>query len=639
MKKISYKHIFVVIIILGISFNLYSQNELYYAYGIQSNKDSILNKQSAYPNLYKFVINPFAISDKDVSDIKKEFDKFLIEKNNNAKAPPKSVLDNASLNPIISESELIFALTDVIIDRAKQELATAYFDRLSNKMETETLNFKFGGDCNSMQIYLKDIFPNFHLLIKNSNANMNLQIGNTLISTFKKDIEDLPQTIDNKVIPKCYKSTNEYTLFNTSFKIYDNLNDGNSLPYTISSLRPDEATNKADFILNILVGISESMLKKNSTNWMDFSSKNAILSNSYELYLSLLYNNTKLKKSFDEIGFSMQNKDKFVFELSNSIQKLYSISNKITQISKPTNNNSNAFADFDYPTPEKENSNVYKKVVQLDMSVSIANDFLSIINSFSNFIKDNGTNKKIEDGIFISEQLLDFYSSIRKNQYSDAVLASLSILNKFVDESQIPSSLVQYLTLAADISQAQNVEEAKNIIDNAILPVGSYKIKRSVKFSSSINSYIGLNGGREFLDYKNLKNNSAHYLGPFLPIGVDLSWSCGTENKMGWSHSAFISIIDLGVVAGYRFDNDTTLNVEKVPDLKFKHIISPGIFYICGIKNSPISFGTGAQFTPLLRSISDESNVELNIASSIRWTMFVAVDIPLMNIAVKGRKK
>ena len=637
MKKIFYKHIFVVIIILGTSINVYSQNELYYAYGIQSNKNSILNKQSTYPNLYNFVINPFAISDKDISDIKKEFDKFLIEENNNAEAPPKSVLDNASLNPIISESELIFALTDVIIDRAKQELATAYFDRLSNKMETETLNFKFGADCNSKQVYLKDIFPNFHLLIKNSNANMNLQIGNTLISTFKKDIEGLPQTIDNKVIPKCYKSTNEYTLFNTSFKIYDNLKDGNSLPYTISSLRPDEATNKADFILNILVGISESMLKKNSTNWMELSSKNAILSNSYELYLSLLYNNTKLKTSFDEIGFSMQNKDTFAFELSNSIQKLYSISNKISQIGRPYSN-SNTF-EIDYNTSEKENSNVNKKVVQLDMSVSIANDLLSIINSLSNFKKDNCTKKKIEDGIFISEQLFDFYSSIKKNQYSDAVLASLSILNKFVDESQIPSSLVQYLTLAADISQAQNVEEAKNIIDNAILPVGSYKIKRSVKFSSSINSYIGLNGGREFLDYKKLKNNSAYYIGPFLPIGIDLSWSNGTENEMGWSHSAFISIIDLGVVAGYRFDNDTTLNVEKVPDVKFKHIISPGVFYICGIKNSPISFGTGAQFSPLLRSISDENNIELNIASSIRWTMFVAVDIPLMNIAVKGRKK
>jgi hypothetical protein len=136
-----------------------------------------------------------------------------------------------------------------------------------------------------------------------------------------------------------------------------------------------------------------------------------------------------------------------------------------------------------------------------------------------------------------------------------------------------------------------------------------------------------------------LENQHAGYIGPFLPIGIDLSWSKGTESKMSFSHSAFISIIDLGVVAGYRFDNDSTLSVDKVPEIKFKHIISPGLFYVCGIKNSPISFGGGVQFSPLLRSISDENSIVLNNASSLRYSLFVAVDIPLMNLSVKGRKK
>ena len=71
------------------------------------------------------------------------------------------------------------------------------------------------------------------------------------------------------------------------------------------------------------------------------------------------------------------------------------------------------------------------------------------------------------------------------------------------------------MTLEADISQAETVKEAKGILDAAILPVGSCKIKRNVVFSSSINAYTGTNAGVELLDYTALQENSAIYMGPF----------------------------------------------------------------------------------------------------------------------------
>jgi len=180
------------------------------------------------------------------------------------------------------------------------------------------------------------------------------------------------------------------------------------------------------------------------------------------------------------------------------------------------------------------------------------------------------------------------------------------------------------------------------ILENAILPTGSYKLKRSAKYSASINAYIGLNAGFEFLDQPNELGFRSGYVGPFLPVGVDFSTSNGSDEKLGGSMSIFISAFDFGAVAGYRFrtnvnDNNIDYEVERYPKLKFQHFISPGIFLIRGCKKSPISWGVGGQYTPRLRNIKGVNDLEF-YATSFRLTAFLAVDIPLLNIAVKGKK-
>ena len=120
----------------------------------------------------------------------------------------------------------------------------------------------------------------------------------------------------------------------------------------------------------------------------------------------------------------------------------------------------------------------------------------------------------------------------------------------------------------------------------------------------------------------------------FLPIGIDLSWSKGTEDIPKVSHSLFLSILDLGVVAGYRFKTNSADNTtdNNVPPVKFEHIIAPGLFYVLGCANLPIAFGIGAQYLPKLREITDNQNIILNRANGFRATAFIAVDLPLFNI-------
>ena len=639
--------------------NVYSQNEYYYALEIQNNRAQILSNpdnKTRFAELYDFAKNPLASDGFRSQQIINEFESFLRA---GIKAVEPDLLEGnvvggliggigAFLNPILSQEEFLFAFTDVIIERAQEELAMAYFDRAARKMLTEKLIIEFDCGIKRNPPSVSEFLPHFYMLAKNSRNNLNLSFGNTMVSAFKNDLEGMYAKIDQMIIPDCYKSTSEYSIQNAMNDVYAQINGGNSLEMIMNGLGPEMKlnSNEADHFLNLLSGMSKSLMSIDNMEWIRTSSMPLNLFGS-QYYVSLLYNNPDYNGSFNKVGFGnlTRNVDEIFWFTNSVINKYEQVRDKINQI-----NSSLGSDDFmgiglrdDFGSTQR-NVNVPNTETPEYGPLELVGDLLPLFMEFKDLPGVNLDDSKIIKSIEIVSQMLRFYNAIKFRNYGDAALAVLMTLENYSDEieADIPTELVKYVVLAADIAQSQNSAAAKIILENAILPHGSYKIKRTVRFSASLNAYLGVNGGMEFLDNRtNFFDQGAPYVGPFLPVGVDLSISRGTEDVMRGSTSLFISAFDLGAIAGYRFKSpaDDNYSVERAPKIRFEHFISPGVFLIRGFRKSPISIGFGGQYTPSLRNIKGPFELDFNSATSFRFTGFLAVDIPLLNLGMRGRRK
>jgi hypothetical protein len=283
-----------------------------------------------------------------------------------------------------------------------------------------------------------------------------------------------------------------------------------------------------------------------------------------------------------------------------------------------------------------------RKLIDIDNSKKskvTRDQLLAIADSLSKQLPDN------KSAIELSKAIVKY-----KKDISDGNVQShnITVVNNN-DLKKISEGLVKYGTFMASVVKAENSEEVKKVIQNFALPTGSSRIKRSSAFNVSINAYPGL-----FTGYEQIKgvdsswsksNHKFNSFGISAPIGVSTSfgqrnffWIPGNKN---WSYSLFVSVIDLGAIAAFRFQNDT---VESVPTIKLKDIISPGVFLSIGIPKCPLSFNMGVQVGPNLRKITsstDKPQLVNDYSSNIyvRYSFSLCVDIPVLNLVNRTDRK
>ena len=183
----------------------------------------------------------------------------------------------------------------------------------------------------------------------------------------------------------------------------------------------------------------------------------------------------------------------------------------------------------------------------------------------------------------------------------------------------------------ASIVQAKTSDDVKTIIESAALPPGSYRTKRESKFDISLNSFLGFTGGWEYIpaiesDKKFDLNNFALSA----PVGISVTYGAikkKDSDKKGSAFGAFLSVIDIGAMASFRFADDSS-NVASA--VKLQNILAPGVYISYHFRNAPISLLLGGQMGPLLREVSatnfeSEDNIYYRIGFSL------VVDIPLLN--------
>jgi hypothetical protein len=210
--------------------------------------------------------------------------------------------------------------------------------------------------------------------------------------------------------------------------------------------------------------------------------------------------------------------------------------------------------------------------------------------------------------------------------------------------------LFKYGTFMAAVAAAKDADEVEEAIENFALPSGSSRIKRETPFNVSLNAYCGLFGGyekivgvatdRPFRISQAFEQFNSY--GLTAPIGVAVNFGQFRRVVFGkgnghWSHSLFVSLLDVGAVAAFRSQSSND-SVKQIPSIQLKDIISPGAFWSIGIPKTPISLNLGVQVGPNLRAVSSKTN---DYSDNLYWrySASLCVDIPVLNFYTKASQK
>lgn len=226
---------------------------------------------------------------------------------------------------------------------------------------------------------------------------------------------------------------------------------------------------------------------------------------------------------------------------------------------------------------------------------------------------------------------------------------------KLFNYKENSSRLFKYGSFMAAMVQAKESSEVETAIEAFALPAGSARVKRETVRNISINAYTGLYVGYEQI--KGLDGSKCwqfNSYGVTAPVGVSASWGnkfLFFANAKGWSSSVFLSLIDVGALAAFRFTNDTTVLktsattqdtavTAQTPGIQLRQIISPGLFVSLGIPKTPLSVNFGAQIGSNLRKVTLLNNtpeLEFGDRMYVRYSVSLCVDIPILNLYTKSK--
>ncbi|WP_276366690.1 hypothetical protein [Chryseolinea sp. H1M3-3] len=293
---------------------------------------------------------------------------------------------------------------------------------------------------------------------------------------------------------------------------------------------------------------------------------------------------------------------------------------------------------------------------------------LKISPTVKNLLTDFGvlTEAELTSAFATLAHVINISDFASEQKYGLVITETLSLFNDLgLSQTSFFITYKKYGLFISNVAQAETSQQVKEALDIAALPVGSYKIKRNSFFDISLNAYPGISPGLEFrsgvpvgVNVKNLNPT----LGFSVPVGLGFSWgevkektkvkedSTTNRNEFnelkngkwmtryisGRSHSLFVSVLDIGAITSFRLIDDDT---ESLPEFNWNNILAPGVYYVNGLKNTPLSWGLGVQYGPQLRSI-EKDGTELKLSESLfSVRFFLSVDVPVFSFYTRNTPK
>ena len=554
-------------------------------------------------------------------------------------------------------------LAKFIVERTKQELSVAFFERFKQDLDSiKQIQILFPATFSALQAIDQEIY--------NYSAYLNL-----IRESFQKDLVFLLPNIEKLVNDSCMnilfdKYPEIRTMLSSAVYIAWEFSEGKhpgDIIHDYLYLHANEnSLNEIDPnlypSLQTLDMFSQSLRsKQNGRYWVTTDSLKLLFEDNttFIIYLGLIYQQAQN----EAIRFNDKNLTDIMFEwkdttlyYKNYISGLMSkckqadyyfttIKQKInTGDDKPTYQDYYSFYDATLNIAESVFENPWTS--QLFPNTNMVNDFFKSARSLGNIYVDiyekQYTSAVVEFGSIYScltdkriTALINQINNQIKNEDNNAIKEKLKAKRLRLERMQKVGPLIlKYGSFAANVANAENSDEVQEAIEAIALPAGSSCVKRETAFNVSLNAYCGLT-----LPGYNFNAGSNYFSwGMTAPVGIATSWGgrkflCLPRHREGhFSHSIFLSIIDIGAITAFRFKNDSVVSVQKI---QLKDIISPGVFYTLGIPKTPVSINVGYQITPLLNTVTPEENTFLPGTSRISFS--ICVDLPVLNLYTKPK--
>lgn len=679
------KKYLVITAFLTLAFNcLYAQSAYYDALKLRSlivtdNKgrhfntkpDSLLKAGNILYNYMKLdkkidSINWHVIHDEFTSD--PNFNPFLtplIPNSPNSGNEPKSSGSSLSLQSIGNLDVTNFAdgLAKFLVKRTKQELATAFFERFKDKLDSiKQLRILFPTTYRALSAIDQEIY-NYAAYVDLLRESFQKDLA-MILPNFALLVQDPSMQPVFKALPYLK------TIMLDGLFLINEFNEGK---------HPGEAfhdyiAERADTTLNLInkniypslqiLDIFSQSLRSGAKDkyWISADSLKLLFKDkiTFQIYMGLVYQQLTNKDIvfYDKEGKMVDFKAFLTKHAAEIVQDEERYNSYLSDLIQKANEADKYFI-------------VIKQLIQKGQDKPTYQDYYSLYNSALTLfeqllptptllnLKTNITmnvidrnEDKVHKYLSVAHSLGNIYVDIYEKQYPSAVIEASTILDLLPgNPSNLSQLYIKYGNFASVLAKAQNSDEVEEAIEAVAMPAGASTVKRESEFNVSLNAYVG-----PYLGYEKIHGIDTKKMGAFgvtAPVGIAVSWGhrllfFPTGNSK-WSTSLFVSLIDIGALTSYRFSSagskvgtDSTAQVAQVPRIQLKDIISPGAFVSIGIPRTPISFSGGFQLAPNFRNVSlSTNNTVINGYGDnklyTRWSFSILVDIPLLNFYTKDR--
>jgi hypothetical protein len=523
--------------------------------------------------------------------------------------------DNTSGGAIFSSTSVIDAIARTIVKHFKEELDIAYLQRFRDSLAR----------IKEFQL----LFPATYKVIENMDPyDYNLFLA-TLQESAQSDIATMPDNMKNTVQydlnNRRIKDRDAGYYFLIALDIMNAIRQSEHPAVAFSDISHDGfadsiSDKNVKAVLNTVIILSHSIENTDGTGWVSYDKLFKLSGGTppsdtlRHLFLGLMYE--KEKFNLQNISVGNTNLKALIDQHAAAYLKL---------------------ADVTLGDAAKAQRMIGDINAKISAGTIGFDDYTEYINNTMNMVKDvvnnwpgdADLNKLKTKYIPAGEDGLSLVKNAHNKKYGIAFIDAVHICTDVVGDSFIRHSetIRIYGAFLMNLARAQSSSDLANALDNAAMPVGSYKVKRSSAMNICIQSYAGITAGYEWLMPG---GKGAFNIGPTAPVGIAFSWGNREVYKLsGSSFTLFFPVIDVGAVALFRLDNDTSPLPKTIT---WRQVLSPGVIFAVGLKNTPITIFAGAQYSPQLRQVD-------NIAdNSIRVNAGVVVDIPLFNLYTRKGK-
>ncbi|MEZ5018362.1 MAG: hypothetical protein R2800_14980 [Flavipsychrobacter sp.] len=560
-----------------------------------------------------------------------------------------SLMSPAGLGSL--ESEIIYGITDFAISRAKEEILEAHLKYLYQEMNEDAI--------------LKQLIP--HTLGKmeafiNDNSISMAKYGGLWKAAFQEDLRNMPVVMQKEWLVDTIL-TRLKIADDVKFQLAPVISGGDRIVYNLylkknliqilSDMAGDYVDPKQDanlpvfkrvVLMSDIVTDALGYMSSDGYKMASLQSLEKMTPDAWDIFFKLVY---------------LRNKEAIYNVMGEHALKLIDLKEESVrnQLILAVNKSLNLLSSYNTILPKDIKEVTPEDVARVyDLQLQVVDNGIDYLKIFG---KEDSKlaaiiaqyEKNVQPILF---NLAEIGEGLTTQQYGKVLDGSLNTINRAHQiycasldgatcDKTAYNNLIKYLTkygsFMVNVIDAKDSDDVEEALDE-IVPKGLYKLKFSKEFTITASLYPGAFYGAEGLKKYAVQNgalnkssstvNWASSLSFYLPIGVDFNWGFSVSKTKNMSLGLYLQAFDLGAVMNYRLNADST--ESNNPEVSFQQLISPGASLIVHLPNSPIVVGGGVNYTPSLRSITD-NNITYE-ANALRYGVFLAVDVTVIPLFI-----